>query len=157
MKEIYLAGGCFWGVQAYFDRKSGIISSEVGYANGYSNNTSYEEVCSGITNHAETVHLMFNEDIITLDQILDLFWKIIDPTALNKQGGDRGTQYRTGIFYTNNNDLILIQKSLQKEQKLHTSKIVTEILPLTNFSKAEEYHQKYLEKNPNGYCHIKLD
>jgi len=157
MKEIYLAGGCFWGMQAYFDKKPGIIKSEVGYANGYTKHTNYDEVCSGITNHAETIHITFDEDIITLDQILDLFWKIVDPTSLNKQGGDKGTQYRTGIFYINNNDLIILQNSLEKEQALHTKKIVTEVLPLTNFTRAEEYHQKYLEKNPNGYCHIKLD
>ncbi|MDD2494334.1 MAG: peptide-methionine (S)-S-oxide reductase MsrA [Tissierellia bacterium] len=156
MKEIYLAGGCFWGLQAYFDLKKGIVETVVGYANGNTENPTYEQVCTNATGFAETVYIKYDENEISLVEILEKFWKVIDPTSLNKQGGDIGTQYRTGIYYTDEKDLSIIKESLLKESKKYNKPIVTEVEKLRNFYRAEEYHQKYLEKNPNGYCHIDL-
>ena len=156
MKEIYLAGGCFWGLQAYFDLKKGIKETTVGYANGHTANPTYEDVCTNKTGYAETVHIKYDEFEINLEKLLELFWRVIDPTSLNKQGGDMGTQYRTGIYYTNEGDLEVINESFKSIAKKYTNEIVTEIKPLKNFYAAEEYHQKYLEKNPDGYCHIDL-
>ncbi len=157
MKEIYLAGGCFWGMQAYFDLKDGIINTVVGYANGRTQNPTYQEVCTDTTGHAETLFIQYDENIISLDKILSYFWKVIDPTSLNKQGGDMGSQYRTGIYYVDESDLNTIKASVDKEQNNYNEIIVTEIESLKYFYPAEEYHQKYLQKNPNGYCHIDLN
>ncbi len=156
MNEIYLAGGCFWGVEEYFSRIDGVISTEVGYANSSVENPSYEDVCTGLTNASECVKVTYNNDI-NISIILDKFWAIIDPTSLNKQGGDSGSQYRTGIYYTNDIIAQKIVDSLNLEQKKYENKIVTEVLPLENWYSAEKYHQQYLKKNPQGYCHIKLD
>lgn len=156
MKEIYLAGGCFWGLQAYFDLKDGITESEVGYANGNTKEPTYEQVCTNTTGYVETVRIKYDDCKISLTKLLELFWKVIDPTSLNKQGGDRGTQYRTGIYFTDDEDEVIIKKSIENESKRYSKKIVTEVEKLKNFYSAEEYHQKYLEKNPNGYCHIDL-
>lgn len=156
MREIYLAGGCFWGLQAYFDLKKGIKETMVGYANGHTENPTYKDVCTNKTGYAETVHIKYDEHEISLEKVLELFWKVIDPTSLNKQGGDAGTQYRTGIYYTDECDLDMINESVKNIAKKYTKKIVTEVEPLKNFYHAEEYHQKYLEKNPDGYCHIDL-
>ena len=157
MKEIYLAGGCFWGVAEYFSRIQGIVETEVGYANGRRENPSYEQVCTGTTGHTETTYVKFDEEIITLEKVLNNFWHIIDPTQLNRQGPDRGTQYRTGIYYTDESDKEVIIKTLEKVKKRYDEPIVTEIEPLKSYFKAEEYHQDYLKKNPNGYCHIDLN
>ncbi|EPY2271225.1 peptide-methionine (S)-S-oxide reductase MsrA [Clostridium sporogenes] len=157
MKEIVLAGGCFWGVEEYMSRIKGIVETKVGYANGIKENPSYKEVCSGTTGHAEACYIKYDESIISLEELLNKFWSIIDPTVLNKQGNDRGTQYRTGIFYLNEKDLNIITKSKSREQKNYKKPIVTEVGPLKYFYEAEEYHQKYLKKNPEGYCHIHLD
>ncbi len=158
MKEIYLAGGCFWGMQAYFDLRKGIEETVVGYANGNTKNPTYEEVCTNTTGFAEVLHIKYNENEITLNKILEDFWRVIDPTLLNRQGGDTGTQYRTGIYYIpgDEDDLDVINESLKKEALKYDKKIVTEVMPLKNFYPAEEYHQKYLQKNPSGYCHIDL-
>lgn len=156
MKEIYLAGGCFWGLQAFFDLRKGVVETIVGYANGNTENPTYELVCTNKTGYAETVYIKYDEEEITLNKILEDFWKVIDPTLLNRQGGDIGTQYRTGIYYTDENDLNIIRNSIGYEQKKYNKPIVTEVEKLKNFYKAEEYHQKYLKKNPNGYCHIDL-
>lgn len=155
MKEIYLAGGCFWGVEEYFSRLDGVVETSVGYANGHMENPSYEEVCTGTTGHAETTYIKY-DDIITLEEILKKFFKIIDPTLLNRQGGDIGNQYRTGVYYTNESDRPTIDKILEEEQKKHRKPIVTEVDPLSSYFEAEEYHQKYLKKNPGGYCHIDM-
>lgn len=157
MKKIVLAGGCFWGVEEYISRIEGVIETKVGYANGTKENPSYEEVCSKNTGHAEACYITYDEHLISLDQLLAKFWEIIDPTVINRQGNDIGHQYRTGIFYTDKNDLPVILKSKDGEQKKYSKEIVTEIEPLSCFYEAEEYHQKYLKKNPGGYCHIKLD
>jgi peptide-methionine (S)-S-oxide reductase len=156
MKEIYLAGGCFWGLQAYFDLRKGIKETVVGYANGITENPTYEEVCTNTTGYAETVYIKYDENEITLSKILEDLFKVIDPTLLNRQGGDMGTQYRTGIYYVDKEDLIVINDSVEKEKLKYSKPIVTEVEPLKNFYSAEDYHQKYLEKNPNGYCHIDL-
>ncbi|NHI48636.1 peptide-methionine (S)-S-oxide reductase MsrA [Clostridium botulinum] len=157
MKEIFLAGGCFWGVEEYMSRIKGIVETKVGYANGIKENPNYEEVCSGTTGHAEACYIKYDESIISLEELLNKFWSIIDPTVLNKQGNDRGTQYRTGIFYLDEKDLNVIIKSKSQEQKNYRKPIVTEVELLKCFYEAEEYHQKYLKKNPEGYCHIHLD
>lgn len=156
MKEIYLAGGCFWGVEEYFSRIKGVVETQVGYANGHKENPSYEEVCRGTTGHTETTLVKYDEDQIDLESLLNKFWNIIDPTVLNRQGPDRGTQYRTGIYYVDEEDLEIIKKSLEEIRKKYDKEIVTEIMELESYYKAEEYHQRYLKKNPGGYCHIDL-
>lgn len=156
MKEIYLASGCFWGVEEYFSRINGVVDTEVGYANGTVENPTYKQVCTGITGHAETTYIKYDENIISLESLLERFWRIIDPTSLNKQGGDIGNQYRTGIYYVNEEDLQVIERSLEEIKPKYNKPIVTEILPLKSFYDAEEYHQDYLKKNPGGYCHIDL-
>ncbi|ATZ21257.1 peptide-methionine (S)-S-oxide reductase MsrA [Mesoplasma tabanidae] len=153
---IYLAGGCFWGVQAFFDFQKGIIKTTVGYAQGDVNNPSYEEVCTGKTNHTETLKIEFDQSKISLKEILDLYFSIIDPFLLNQQGNDKGTQYRTGIYSVNNSDYILVKNYLKNFQEQASKTVVVENEMLKNFFNAEEYHQKYLDKNPNGYCHIDL-
>lgn len=153
-KEIYLAGGCFWGVQAYIDRVKGVKETIVGYANGKTANPSYHDIKR--TGHVETVKVIYDNELLALDKLLELFFKVIDPTVKNRQGHDIGTQYRTGIYYTDQDDKSLIDEFIKAKQKDYKKKIVTEIKPLENFYKAEEYHQDYLEKNPSGYCHIDL-
>lgn len=154
MKTIYLAGGCFWGLQKYLDQFDGIISTTVGYANGDTPNPTYEDVKSQQSGHAETVKTEYNEAVISLEEILRLYFKVIDPVSVNKQGEDAGISYRTGIYYSDKGDLGDIKKVyLEKKQEL-SEPIAVEVEPLRNFYAAEEYHQKYLEKNPGGYCHI---
>ena len=157
MKKLVLAGGCFWGVEEYLSRIDGVVETKVGYANGITENPTYEEVCSGKTGHAEACYITYDENKISLTKLLDKYFEIIEPTSLNKQGNDIGSQYRTGIYYIDENDKTIIDKSKDNLQKLYTENIVTEVLPLKCFYDAEAYHQKYLKKNPNGYCHIKLD
>ncbi|MDR7857252.1 peptide-methionine (S)-S-oxide reductase MsrA [Tissierella sp.] len=157
MKEIYLAGGCFWGVEEYMSRIDGVVDTAVGYANGIKENPTYEEVCTGITGHAETTYVKFDDKIVTLEEILNKFWKIVDPTILNRQGPDIGNQYRTGIYYIDETDLEPINKTLEEQKNKYDKPIVTEIMELKCFYEAEEYHQDYLKKNPGGYCHINLN
>ena len=153
-KEIYLAGGCFWGVEKFLALLDGVISTEAGYANGYTENPTYEDVCTGGTGFAETVRVVYDPALASLDFLLTQFYKIIDPTTKNCQGPDIGSQYRTGIYHTNPADAAIAAKSLNDLQREYDAPIVTECLPLENYYKAEEYHQKYLDKNPGGYCHI---
>ncbi len=157
IKEIYLAGGCFWGIEKYLAMIKGVVSTQVGYANGNTENPSYEEVCRKGTGHAETVKVSYDSTLVSLGRILELFYSAIDPTAKNKQGNDIGTQYRTGIYYSDDQDQVVIQSSLQKLQLSYDQPIAVEALPLENYYTAEEYHQKYLDKNPGGYCHIGKD
>ncbi len=157
MKEIVLAGGCFWGVEEFMSRIEGVVETKVGYANGTVAHPSYEDVCTGTTGHAEACYVKYDENKISLKELLDKFWSVIDPTLLNRQGEDVGSQYRTGIYYIDDEDLEIIEESLKREQAKYDKPIVTEIEPLTCFYYAEEYHQRYLKKNPDGYCHIKLD
>lgn len=155
-KTIYLAGGCFWGIEGYFKRLKGVLHTEAGYANGRTTNPSYEEVCKQNTGHAETIKLEYDADILSLTDILRHFFRIIDPTTLNRQAHDVGTQYRSGIYYVDAADRDIIQAAIQAEQGRYAAPIVVENLPLQNFFPAEEYHQDYLDKNPQGYCHIDL-
>ncbi len=157
MKEIVLGGGCFWGVQEFMSRLKGVKKTEVGYANGRGENPTYEDICNNNTYYAEVCKILYDENEISLENILEEFWSIIDPTILNRQGNDIGSQYRTGIYYTDKTDIEIIEKSKNKEQNKYSKKIVTEVKPLEKYYKAEEYHQDYLKKNPGGYCHIKLD
>ena len=154
MKEIWLAGGCFWGVEEYFSRIKGVVKTEVGYANGNTEHTNYQIISK--TNHSEVVHIMYDKNIIKLTEILDYYFNIIDPTSINRQGNDTGLQYRTGIYYNNENDLYIIKERVANEQLKYNKKIVVDISKINNYVKAEDYHQNYLKKNPNGYCHINL-
>jgi peptide-methionine (S)-S-oxide reductase len=156
MKEIVLAGGCFWGIEEFFSRIEGVLETEVGYANGRTPNPSYEDVCYKNTGYAEACFVKYDEVKLTLDKLLEKFWSVINPTTLNRQGPDLGSQYRTGIYYINEADKETIIKSKDHEQLKYDKKIVTEIKTLENYYMAEEYHQKYLKKNPGGYCHIKF-
>lgn len=155
MKEIYLAGGCFWGMEAYFDKIFGVIATDVGYANGYTEKTNYDIVDT--TGHAETIHVTYDEKNISLRDILLYYLRVVDPTALNHQGNDYGKQYRAGVFYVEKEDEEEIRKFFAEKQKNYKKKIVVEIEPLRNYISAEEYHQKYLAKNPGGYCHIDIE
>lgn len=154
LSEIYFAGGCFWGTEHFLKQIRGVESTQVGYANGNIANPTYQQVCTGKTNFAETVKVQYDPKEIDLKFLIDLFFKTIDPTSLNKQGNDRGTQYRTGIYYTDPADLPIIKAAVQELAKGYSKPLVVEIEPLTNFYPAEDYHQDYLDKNPGGYCHI---
>ncbi len=153
MKTIYLAGGCFWGMQQFFDQFGGVIRTEVGYANGPEKAPSYEEVCAD-SGHAETLRIDYDEQAITLTALLDYYFMVIDPLSVNRQGHDEGIQYRTGIYYTDASLLPEIEAVYRKEEEKAGAKLAVELEPLRNFYPAEEYHQKYLVKNPGGYCHI---
>ena len=154
LKEIYLAGGCFWGTEHYFKQIDGVVDTEVGYANGTTENPTYKDVCTDKTGFAETVHVIYNPDKVSLKFLLEMYFKAIDPTSINRQGHDTGTQYRTGVYYTDSTDEATISKVFDEEQRHIQGKIVVENLPLKNFYKAEHYHQDYLDKNPDGYCHL---
>ncbi len=138
-------------------RIEGVIDTEVGYANGKTENPTYEEVCTGTTGHVETTYIKFDENIISLKNLLNRFWKIIDPTLINRQGPDIGSQYRTGIYYIDDEDLEIINITLEEQKLKYNKSIVTEIMKLKSFYRAEEYHQDYLKKNPGGYCHIDMN
>ena len=153
MKTIYLAGGCFWGLQKYMDQFDGIIKTEAGYANGKSSLPSYEEVCKG-SGHAETVRVDYDEDVISLTEILERYFMVIDPVSVNRQGGDAGVQYRTGIYYTDAGQLHEARRVYRFVQERYDRPLAVELQPLEHFYPAEGYHQKYLDQNPGGYCHI---
>lgn len=155
-KTIYLAGGCFWGVQAYMKKLPGVLETETGYANGKTERPAYEEVCKNDTGHAETVRVVYDPDILPLGILLKAFFKVVDPTQLNRQGGDVGIQYRNGVFYAEAEDKAVIEEMIAYLQTKYQEEVVTEVKPLENFYPAEEYHQYYLDKNPTGYCHINL-
>lgn len=157
MKIIYLAGGCFWGVEHYFKNIKGVINTKVGYTNGTNSEATNEKPCYEnikLTGHAEAIEVEYNPEIVSLQFLLEMYFKIIDPTSLNKQGGDTGTQYRTGIYYKDEQDLEIIEACIKDLEKSIGKKSVIEILEVQGFYDAEEYHQDYLSKNPQGYCHI---
>jgi peptide methionine sulfoxide reductase msrA/msrB len=156
-KQIYLAGGCFWGLEKYLSLIAGVTSTSAGYANGRTANPSYEDVKSQSAGHAETVRVEYDDEKLRLEELLALFFEAIDPTSLNRQGPDRGIQYRTGVYYTDEADKWIVEESaeyLRKKFDPLGKAVVTETKKLENFYPAEEYHQKYLDKNPAGYCHI---
>ena len=157
MKVIYFAGGCFWGVQRFFDQFDGVLETTVGYANGKTANPTYQDVKSQESGHTETVKIVYDESKLTLNELLKYFYMIINPLSLNKQGEDEGISYRTGIYYTDVCELEIIQNFTVEMQKNYDEQIVVEVLPLEHFYDAEDYHQKYLEKSPTGYCHIPFD
>ncbi len=152
--EICLAGGCFWGLEKYISEIHGVIKTEVGYANGKTENPTYEDVCYKNTGHAEVVYVTYDPNVVSLRFLLDLFYDAINPTSKNKQGNDVGTQYRSGIYYIEENDKATITTSIAKLQEKYKEPIAIEVNNLKNYTKAEGYHQKYLDKNPGGYCHI---
>ncbi len=153
MKTIYLAGGCFWGVEHYFSLAKGIMETEVGYANGTLDNPKYEDLKHGLDNASETVKIIYDENIISLEKILELYLRVVDPYSVNKQGEDEGVQYRTGIYYLDENDKFVIVNYFTK---VLNPNYAIEVTRLNKFFKAEEYHQDYLNKNPQGYCHINM-
>ena len=151
---IYLAGGCFWGLEAYMERIQGVTDAVSGYANGKGDTTNYQLLHA--TDHAETVKVTYDPNKISLDKLLQYYFRVIDPTSINKQGNDRGRQYRTGIYYQNEQDKAVIEAALKNLQSKYQEPIQIEVEPLKNYVEAEEYHQDYLKKNPNGYCHIDI-
>ncbi len=153
-KQIYFAGGCFWGTEHFFKQINGVVATETGFANGDTMNPTYEEVYSDTTGYAETVHVTYDADIVSLELLLRMFFAAIDPTSLNKQGHDEGTRYRTGIYYTDATDLPLIERIFAEQQSKYAQPLVVEKQPLKNFFPADEYHQDYLDKHPDGYCHL---
>lgn len=155
MAEIYLAGGCFWGLEEYFSRIEGIKKTTVGYANGQVESTNYQLIHQ--TDHAETVHLIYDEKRISLREILLYYFRVIDPLSVNKQGNDVGRQYRTGVYYTDQADKAVIEQVFVEQEKQLGQKIAVELEPLRHYVLAEDYHQDYLKKNPGGYCHINVN
>lgn len=151
---IYFAGGCFWGTEHFFKQINGVIATEVGFANGRTDNPTYKDVLRKNTGYAETVKVTYDAEKLDLNLLLDLYFLSIDPTSINKQGNDIGDQYRTGIYYTSNQQLPFITERIKKEALKNTQPIAVEVTPLKKYYKAEDYHQDYLEKTPGGYCHI---
>ncbi|MBR1378099.1 MAG: peptide-methionine (S)-S-oxide reductase MsrA [Bacteroidaceae bacterium] len=155
-RTIYLAAGCFWGAEHYLKLIRGIIHTEVGFANGYTDAPTYKEVYTDTTGYAETVRVDYDPRQISLKLLIELYFKAIDPTSLNQQGEDRGTRYRTGIYYTDPAELDTINAVVDEVARQYDRPLVVEVEPLRNFYPAEEYHQDYLDKNPDGYCHLPL-
>lgn len=157
MKVIIFAGGCFWGIEEYFSRIDGVLDTEVGYANGHTLDPDYKKVCTGMTGFAEACRIKYDPEIISLEALLDKLFMVIDPTLIDRQGPDIGNQYRTGIYFIQDEDQAVIENYFDKIRSDYDLPIQTELEPLISFFEAEEYHQDYLKKNPGGYCHIKLD
>lgn len=154
MNEIYIAGGCFWGVEAYYQRLKGVIDTRVGYLNSDINNVTYAMVCEGNSGAVEACWIQYDESLIELESIIDHMFRIVDPTSLNRQGNDTGTQYRTGIYHTNKDVLEQVRTLLIPYQARYNKPLRIEIEHCKNFIDAETYHQSYLVKNPTGCCHI---
>ncbi len=150
VKTIYVAGGCFWGLEKYIGLVNGVVATEVGYANGAKASATYGDG----SGYAEAVKVVYDPTVAPLPFLLDLFYDAIEPTSVNRQGNDVGTEYRTGIYYTDPADKAVIEQSLAELQKKYTQPVAVESGPLTNYTRAEDYHQEYLKKNPGGYCHI---
>jgi peptide-methionine (S)-S-oxide reductase len=146
MTKILIGAGCFWGIEEYFRKITGVVDTKVGYSGGYTTNPSYEEVCTGTTEHVEVLKIEYNENVITLEDIIEHFWLCHDPTQLNRQGPDLGRQYRSAIFYFTEDQKLVADESKKQKQFLLTDIIVTEILPAKEFYLAEEYHQLYISK-----------
>ena len=155
-REIYLAGGCFWGMEHYLKQVEGVVETQVGFANGHTEHPTYKEVYTDTTGHAETVRVVYDDERLELDFLHELFFHAIDPTSLNRQGEDEGTRYRTGIYYADMADRPVIDRRMALEQAKCTRPLAVEVEPLAAFYPAEEYHQDYLDKNPTGYCHLPL-
>lgn len=156
MKVIYLAGGCFWGTEHFLKRIKGVTGTKVGFVNGHTENPSYKEVYTDTTGYAEAVRVEYDPSKVRLKFLLNAFFMAIDPLSLNKQGEDEGTRYRTGMYYVDPEDLPVMEQVYQEQQKKAGAPLAVEMGPLQNWYPAEEYHQDYLEKNPQGYCHLPL-
>lgn len=154
IKTIYFAGGCFWGIQHLFSLVPGVTGATAGYANSNVAEPTYRQVCTGRTDAAETVKVDYDTDCVTLDELIDLYFQAVDPTTLNRQGNDIGSQYRTGIYYSDQADAATVDNAVAALDRLTGGRCVIEHGPLKNFYPAEEYHQDYLDKNPGGYCHV---
>ena len=157
MKTIYFAGGCFWGTEHFFKQIHGVKFTQCGYANGNTERPTYRQVYTDTTGYAETVLVEYDEKEADLDFLIRLFFKMIDPTTLNRQGADEGTRYRTGIYWTDPNDKEVVEDTVTELGKAYDFPIMVELMPLKNFYPAEDYHQDYLENNPDGYCHVPLE
>ncbi len=154
MKEVYLAGGCFWGVEKYLGMINGIVATEVGYAQSDIENPTYRDLCEARCSAVEAVKVTYDESKVSLEKILNLFLKIIDPTSINKQGNDRGLQYRTGVYFLESEQETITNDFINSIRNNYEKEIVVEVEKLKNYTVAEDYHQNYLDNNPNGYCHI---
>jgi peptide-methionine (S)-S-oxide reductase len=153
LDTITLGGGCFWCLEAVFERVRGVTAVESGYCNGHRPNPSYEQVCTGTTGHAEVVRVSFDPSQITLREILEIFFVVHDPTTLNRQGNDVGTQYRSGIYHRHPEQEAVAREMIAKVDEANRGRVVTELLPETNYSRAEDYHQHYFAQHPGqGYC-----
>ena len=153
-KTIYLAGGCYWGMEHFLGLIRGVMDTEVGFANGNTDSPTYEEVYTDSTGYAETVKVKYDSAVLPLVDLVGLYFKAIDPLSLNQQGEDQGTRYRTGIYFTDQADEPVIRKVYDEVQQRYNAPFAVELLPLRNFYPADEYHQDYLDKNPEGYCHL---
>ena len=151
---IFFAGGCFWGTEHFFKQVDGVTATEVGFANGHGENPTYDDVISKGTGYAETVKVTYNPKKVDLNLLLDLYFLTVDPTSVNQQGNDRGDQYRTGIYWTTDEQEPFVKARVKAESAKHIEPVVVEAIPLKIYYKAEAYHQAYLENNPSGYCHI---
>lgn len=157
LRDVYFAGGCFWGVEEYFSRIPGVSGVTAGYANGRTENPKYQDVCSGDTGFAETVHVRYDPSLVSLRTLAEHFFKIIDPVSVNRQGNDTGSQYRTGMYFVDGEDEKVLASVMAAVQKEYDRPLAVELMPLKNYYPAEEYHQDYLKKHPGGYCHISFD
>ena len=153
-KTIFLAGGCFWGVQHYLKQINGVLETQTGFANGNTENPDYEQVYTDRTGYAETVRVVFDPDILPLRKLLDLYFLCIEPTSVNRQGEDEGTRYRTGIYYIDPEDCPVINEVFRQVQHGYSNPLAVEVEPLRAFFPADESHQDYLDKHPDGYCHL---
>lgn len=156
MRKIWLAGGCFWGVEAYFLQLKGVLDTQVGYGQGITDQPTYLQVSSGATGHTEVCEVTYDEKLLPLRKLLEHFFRIIDPTTLNRQGPDQGTQYRSGVYYATDYEKEVIVNFINEMQLHYPVPILVEVEAVKSFFPAEDYHQKYLEKTPGGYCHVNL-
>ncbi|MFA6800538.1 MAG: peptide-methionine (S)-S-oxide reductase MsrA [Acholeplasmataceae bacterium] len=157
MKHVVLAGGCFWGVEAYFKQLKGVITTSTGYIDGNKRNPTYDEVCQGNATHAEAVEISYDETVISLETLLEHFFRFVNPFSINRQGHDIGKQYRSGVYVDNVKDADLVDAYFDQYFKNDRSRVQTKIKLNLDYDLAEDYHQKYLDKNPGGYCHIDLN
>lgn len=157
LHTLYLAGGCFWGLEGFFKRLPGVRKTVSGYANGLTLNPTYHEVCHEGVGHAETVAVTYDTSILPTEILLEAFFEVVDPLSINRQGNDRGVQYRSGIYWEDELDKALVEAAIEKQESHYQQPIATEAAALEGFYPAEEYHQDYLDKHPGGYCHINLN
>lgn len=154
MKTIFLAAGCFWGAQHYLKQIRGVVETETGFANGDTEKPTYEEVYTDRTGYAEAVRVVFDPEVLPLRKLLNLYFDCIEPTSVNRQGNDEGTRYRTGIYYIEPEDYLTIKEVFDEVQRGYSAPLAVEVGPIRNFYAADEYHQDYLDKHPDGYCHL---